>query len=251
MFKTLKSDFDKWRSKRSSSVAPTEDNVLEIERGPPAPVIGSLIPMDSTYNRDQIPKPVKSQLKLRRGGIRSGPNRGHAKLVVPILFVNGESLCELQDVIFAINATDGNEIGETHRGYDGFMKVKNIIPKLGFSLFAEFSVGNFSFVDKEHPDDGTTWDLISSLSSLCTFPLIIMKIFKKVNLPAKFEYAKKDPLLLTFALRNVLARLAFHTKLQSKIRVTLRKEMKDNGYELSRPDEITTDAISTFVGFNR
>lgn len=130
---------------------------------------------------------------------------------VPFLYVNGESLCSLHDVIIAINNIDINRTFQ--RGNDEFQKVKIVIPQImdKKSLISYFSSGNLWRVDEEHPDDDLTWALVSSLSSLCTFPLIIMAIFQNVELPAKFEYAKNDPLLLNFALRNVLARLAFHT----------------------------------------
>ncbi|GFH56871.1 predicted protein [Chaetoceros tenuissimus] len=224
---------------------------VQIKREDPAQVIGKSNPMDCTYSKDQTPKPVKSRLIIRRGAHSSGPNKGHAKLVIPILFVNGESLCSLQDVIVAIDHTGIDEISRSHRGYNDFLKVKEVTPRLMSSLFAEFSAGNFWFVDEEHEDDDIIWELVSSLSSLCTFPWIIMTIFQKVNLPDEFKNAKRDPLLLTFALRNVLARLAFNTKLQNKIRVTLREEMENNGYKLVQQDKISTDAIAAFVGFNR
>lgn len=212
-----------------------------------------------------VPKPLKTVLRARsvrdrRGGhSAASSDPGENYIFKPDLFVNGTEICSLKDVL---NAVENNRtIVRNNSGFSAFVKVKDTYSKIKTedpnSLLTSIMRGNLFEVGKEIREDksGLTWELITGLSSLCIFPQAILEIFSTVNFNAladeniSVENIRRDPLLLTFALRNLLARLAFYTKLRNTIYTTL-KEMEYLAFD-EQGNATSFNSTFAFVGFNR
>jgi hypothetical protein len=95
----------------------------------------------------------------------------------------------------------------------------------------------------------TIWKMIKHLSILVIHPRIMEEVAKRAFYGEGKKRKKKlfkNNLLFTFALRNILAKVAFHTILRGTVLEALERAMDEKGYTL-RGEE---DPIA-FVGFNR
>lgn len=207
-----------------------------------------------------VPKPRKMVMKAsgtrarRHGQSAASSNPGENYIFHPFLFVNGTEICSLENVLNAIE--NNRTIVRGNPGFFAFSKVKelyrNIKAEGPNSLLASIMRGNLFEAGKEIREDesGLTWKIISALSSLCIFPQVILEIFSTVNFKASADVnIRRDPLLLTFALRNLLARLAFYTKLRNTIYTTF-KQMNYFVFD-AQGNETSFNSTFAFVGFNR
>eukprot|EP00545_Synedropsis_sp_CCMP1620_P004867 CAMPEP_0119015008 /NCGR_PEP_ID=MMETSP1176-20130426/10506_1 /TAXON_ID=265551 /ORGANISM="Synedropsis recta cf, Strain CCMP1620" /LENGTH=787 /DNA_ID=CAMNT_0006968267 /DNA_START=75 /DNA_END=2438 /DNA_ORIENTATION=+ len=100
------------------------------------------------------------------------------------------------------------------------------------------------------------WELTEQLSNLAIYPYIIAKMPELATIKdrAKKEFLNESNLLFTFALRNILARVAFQTVLSKAVFDALRDhiESPDSSYEWKGGVKWFPwkEAIA-FVGFNR
>jgi hypothetical protein len=92
------------------------------------------------------------------------------------------------------------------------------------------------------------WRLIASLSRLVMYPKVIEQLVLRAT--AKSLSSFSDPLLFAFAVRNILARIAFHTEVnQAVLKVFLTVGDDDSEYRW-KSDASVFDTF-TILGFNR
>ena len=235
-------------------------------------------PNRATGNGTDVALPVKAKLnKIQLNKIRnrfSDNERGGVIFEEPgqaspfdsnlLLGLGGEVICTLDDVFTAILATEPRDI---RRGRVAMNKAKDLIKAMKQQNEEESPAPILSNIFVAYVDnigkleDTNSWKLIASVSSLCTFPNLMLAVLNKMfdlktSSPEEdrvnLNKLQDDPLLFTFALRNVLARLAFYTKMTNVV----YNEMKDQGQKNKigivmkdcTKSELTTFA---FVGFNR
>jgi hypothetical protein len=102
------------------------------------------------------------------------------------------------------------------------------------------------------------WGMIENLSILVIHPRILEEVAKRAFYGEGEDDKKKlfkNNLLFTFALRNILSKVAFHTILRVAVLKALDNAMNRKGYRMKKgkkgeKDKNLDDAIA-FVGFNR
>jgi hypothetical protein len=102
------------------------------------------------------------------------------------------------------------------------------------------------------------WGMIANLSILVIHPRIIEDVAERAfhgEGAADKKRLFKNNLLFTFALRNILSKVAFHTILRPAVLRALDHTMSKKGYRMKKgkkgeKDKNLEDAIA-FVGFNR
>lgn len=172
---------------------------------------------------------------------------------------------EDEAVQIAKQQTDAGSIVQKALRTKAVLKVQTKEKSVSEALIKPFDVlfSKSSYADYVRHRDHITnkfvfdmaWEMIEQLSNLAIYPFVINEMPKLAKMPvAKKDLFKDNALLFTFALRNILARVAFQTVLSKAVFDALRDKIEgpNSAYEWKSPNKSLpwSDSIA-FVGFNR